>query len=725
MKRHSTLFNVGLSIPLILLTACGGSGSTPPANSTPSTTSTSTSSTTSTLTGVFVDSPIIGVGYKTESGSDLTNSLGEFYYIAGETVTFFIGELEFPPVQAKSQVTPLDIAGTDSTDDIEVVNMIRLLQTLDKDGDPDNGIEITPEAIENASAVDFSSSLEEFAALVAELIQNAGLDSPVTELVSAEAAIEHFDSELEVLLSGDKRAILGSWVLKQENGSRNVLTFIDSDRYIIFHEEGDNNGQTAGSGEYGHYSWDLQTNTLEFRLIRESDGPSGLDGDTITATLEGDTLTVNEHEVLTRIISNSNPLIGPWMLNHKDFTEPTVLTFLSDSEYVIVHTDNKERYSDDESAQMLSGEFGTYSLNGTDMSVLGVTVDTDGGSGLVDIESVSEVFPANFPTTLTPYGEFVLVPSDEGPVYFSRIGSFDTSLRFVIDSESNPEDNLNQTDVGSVTLSRIKGFSAEELEDTSWEFNQTTVIEGAPYFRSVYEFSNDGTGYLTFLNADGEEADTSETTWRILAHSGTLEITEMSSYNADIWIHSFVRIEGSQGRVLFSAISSEQAGQLEAIDILTIGAFRQQASSASITPTIALYEDGFTSENLRNVTLYDVWYGRVEDANGDQIPGSNPGISSLVLDENGVVTHTNLITGYTGVTQIYVSDSGRFGGEPDGSNGFDVVCGSTNDYIKTHYIEGNEFNNVVLFFFDEAVARTYYESLTEESTEMEPCESAL
>ncbi len=60
---------------------------------------------------------------------------GEYDYVDGETVTFFIGDLEFPLVAA-GVVTPLSIANTQDTSNSTVVNMIRLLQTQIKMGTP-------------------------------------------------------------------------------------------------------------------------------------------------------------------------------------------------------------------------------------------------------------------------------------------------------------------------------------------------------------------------------------------------------------------------------------------------------------------------------------------------------------------------------------------------------------------------------------------------------------
>ncbi len=161
--------------------------------------------TTATKTGVFIDSPVINIGYKTETLSGVTGPNGEYDYILGETVTFFIGDLELPPTLAIGTVTPLDLAVTQDTSNSTVVNIIRLLQTLDKDGNPDNGITITDTAISNATQVDFNldeASFESSTAVNA-LINNAGLDTPVATLISTVDAISNFEQGLDESFSVD------------------------------------------------------------------------------------------------------------------------------------------------------------------------------------------------------------------------------------------------------------------------------------------------------------------------------------------------------------------------------------------------------------------------------------------------------------------------------------------------------------------------------------------
>ncbi len=93
-------------------------------------------------TGKFVDSAVAGIRYRTASQSGNTNSAGEFKYQAGETVTFSIGDIDLPTVNAAALITPLDLAGSDNPYNETAVNIARLLQSLDSDDNPDNGITI-------------------------------------------------------------------------------------------------------------------------------------------------------------------------------------------------------------------------------------------------------------------------------------------------------------------------------------------------------------------------------------------------------------------------------------------------------------------------------------------------------------------------------------------------------------------------------------------------------
>lgn len=199
-----------LAVATLGLTACGGgsNGSNDPGNP---------GNTTVSLTGVFIDSPVDGLRYVSKSAagvtthSGATNAKGEFQYESGGSVTFSIGDITFPPVAAKSTLTPLDVAGTSDVHDTSVVNIARLLQSLDFDGDPSNGIKIGDAAHTAAAGMgglDFASAT--FDSAVTSLVANSG--STNTALVDADSAINHFTNATFGIDGGIPRAFSMEWL---------------------------------------------------------------------------------------------------------------------------------------------------------------------------------------------------------------------------------------------------------------------------------------------------------------------------------------------------------------------------------------------------------------------------------------------------------------------------------------------------------------------------------
>ena len=193
MKRHTALSIKSLYLLLItiLLVACssGGDGGSPPPSGTPTPTP-------EVLTGVFVDSPVSGANYSTDTQSGITNAAGEYDYVDGEMVTFSIGGVVLGTTMAGPVVTPLMLVdgATDATD-LRVTNIVRLLITLDSDGNPDNGIEITAAAHDAATemSLDFASAtFDAEAQALVDAVKGAG-----TQLVDAGSAQDHFNTSLK------------------------------------------------------------------------------------------------------------------------------------------------------------------------------------------------------------------------------------------------------------------------------------------------------------------------------------------------------------------------------------------------------------------------------------------------------------------------------------------------------------------------------------------------
>ncbi|HIF9068984.1 TPA: hypothetical protein ACX6QT_001508 [Photobacterium damselae] len=95
------------------------------------------------VTATFVDKEVAGLQYKCTSGeTGTTGSKGEFVVTKNTRCTFSVNNLELGStiVSEKNQkaITPYDIAKNDN-----VKNIAALLQTLDSDSNPENGISLT------------------------------------------------------------------------------------------------------------------------------------------------------------------------------------------------------------------------------------------------------------------------------------------------------------------------------------------------------------------------------------------------------------------------------------------------------------------------------------------------------------------------------------------------------------------------------------------------------
>jgi len=126
-----------ICIMSLTLIACGGPDTSPAPLS---------------RTGVFVDTNVVeGLGYETftmsgeSSQSGKTNAQGQFDFNAGERVTFRLGGLALPQIQAANTVTPSAIF---ANNEAAAADLSRLLQSMDEDGNNENGIKLPSAAVE-------------------------------------------------------------------------------------------------------------------------------------------------------------------------------------------------------------------------------------------------------------------------------------------------------------------------------------------------------------------------------------------------------------------------------------------------------------------------------------------------------------------------------------------------------------------------------------------------
>ena len=140
--------------------------------------------------GIFVDSPVKGLSYacQTSGTSGKTDATGRYDCAVGDTtVTFAIGTRNIGTTLIAPVITPRSFFNGTGRDD-EILNLAQLLQTMDKDGNPDNGIELDETAI-----VNWQSNHTGF--------DNATFDTLVSNelgktLVSESTAKKHFNDTL-------------------------------------------------------------------------------------------------------------------------------------------------------------------------------------------------------------------------------------------------------------------------------------------------------------------------------------------------------------------------------------------------------------------------------------------------------------------------------------------------------------------------------------------------
>lgn len=133
------------------------------------------------VTGQFVDSAVSGIRYETETLAGITDNQGQFEYVDGETVSFYIGDVLLGDASGASVISLFDLVdgvtpvvgralekavldrdrGPGFT---TVINLATLLQTLDSDGNLDNGIEISAEMTDLFASlnVDFDQNWRDF-----------------------------------------------------------------------------------------------------------------------------------------------------------------------------------------------------------------------------------------------------------------------------------------------------------------------------------------------------------------------------------------------------------------------------------------------------------------------------------------------------------------------------------------------------------------------------------
>lgn len=191
MKKNVLSMAVACVLSGVMLTACGGGGDDNGGGSNGGNNGGNNGGGTDTgskplHTAVFLDSVVGGLDYRCNDYTGVTNAKGEFLFDDGDTCEFALGNQRLGAVTLKagnSLVTPYTLAGDDKE---KAIRIAALLQTLDSDSNPENGITLDKAQVAQLGIVELGSD-DAFNTSLVEALKTAGLTKAVVSLAAAKA----------------------------------------------------------------------------------------------------------------------------------------------------------------------------------------------------------------------------------------------------------------------------------------------------------------------------------------------------------------------------------------------------------------------------------------------------------------------------------------------------------------------------------------------------------
>lgn len=409
MKYINVLMGCVVLLSTFLLSACGGGGSSSGA----ATTSSGTAPASTAKTGTFLDSAVSSISYRTATQSGTTNANGEFSYQDGETVTFSIGSLEFPAVTAGSVITPVSMAGALSVSDPQASNIARLLQSLDEDGNPANGITIPAAAATVAAPVDFNVDAATFEgnSVVVNLVANSG--SSNTTLVSATDAEAHVNATLSDLSNG----IIGTWRIT--NGDEfNYLVLLNDNTFL--YAENDPTVQAPQNGvELGTYTFDPNSGKVTLTILYDDNAPGNDSGAGDIGTPAVFDLALSAGNTVLSVTNAglnfdavdftgaSAALVGTWTIYDSTTGEFAYLVLMPDGTFLYAENDPTVVAPEN------GLEVGTYTID-TNAGTATFTINYDDNAPGADSGIGDTGTPVTFGYTLSNADNTLTVPTAAG-----------------------------------------------------------------------------------------------------------------------------------------------------------------------------------------------------------------------------------------------------------------------------------------------------------------------
>ncbi|MCC2636309.1 MAG: adhesin [Moraxellaceae bacterium] len=346
--------------------------------------------------GVLTDSPIQGVEYLTTRIDGTTNSAGEFRYKPGDVIAFKLGNLVLGSTVGTGStmtVTPIQLvdgifaAESATTRENAVTNLLVLLQSLDEDSNPGNGLKIPAAvvtALQNltlANAINFKVAPATFAASaeLATLIDAVNDAGGNAAAVTPANALAHFQNEFLENLAGSYYGNIGDSAVGiriRNDGSYLMASFLDDSSGI----ERGTITWTPANGVMGYTAGALDTNgTLGFSSIGDAPFPYrlSLDGTTFVMRMLNDAGTTLETIRLSRLSNSGSGIGGTWVQGSAFSLGVANYLFLPNGRYILM--DPVSSGCGDPGV-----ELGSYQVGSGLLVFSGIEFDTNGCNGAHD-----------------------------------------------------------------------------------------------------------------------------------------------------------------------------------------------------------------------------------------------------------------------------------------------------------------------------------------------------
>jgi len=185
------------SVLALMLVGCGGGSATDTGDNVGSSSSSDPISgdntgnnVITTGTSFYIDSAVSGINYTCGTKQGITGVDGSFTFDVGSGCTFYLGDVTLRTVDAGVLRDGQSVYETD-------LNIARILQSLDADGNPDNGIQINAEIVKALAGQTLPTTSEQLEAFLQTIAAEGG-----TVVSEADASNHLKETKIRAALAG-------------------------------------------------------------------------------------------------------------------------------------------------------------------------------------------------------------------------------------------------------------------------------------------------------------------------------------------------------------------------------------------------------------------------------------------------------------------------------------------------------------------------------------------